>query len=62
MIFVYLYIIKNQYYMRKLFAELAYKLFRNEIRSKVIIEVLDGLTTEELMTIKREHNYIYNKK
>ena len=48
--------------MRKLFAELAYKLFRNEIRSKVIIEVLDGLTTEELMTIKREHNYIYNKK
>ena len=48
--------------MRKLFAKLAYKLFRNEIRSKVIIEILDGLTTEELMTIKREHNYIYNKK
>lgn len=48
--------------MKKLFAEIAYKLFKKEIRSKVIMEILDGLTTEELMTIKREHNYIYNKR
>ena len=48
--------------MKKLFAEIAYKLFKKEISSKVIMEILDGLTTEELMTIKREHNYIYNKR